>query len=207
MALGNNPDPNDPANNPGPPPNPPDPANPNNNEEVNVKRDKTILIVMVIGFSIIVLLLYFLISRPTVTAGQGDLKPVVQTQEQMVNTLKDISQGLTNLPEKFPKPMTCEDIKKCTTPTPPQPQPTGHTHYRRPGPGPVVVTQPSDRTNNVEVTVTVDCGNGGCGQSAPPEHHEHTNPPEPGHQGHEGPVASEADNDVIVVPQTIRIDH
>ena len=211
MASGNEQDPN---NIQGPPPNPPDPANPDN-QEVTLKTITALLLALVLVLvGILGLLLYSLSNKPASAGGTVDLKPVVQTQEKIVNALTAINENqaalaenLNQLPGKIPAPMDCEAMKKCITPTP---TPNGHTHTRRPTPGPVIVTQPGQpSTNNMEVTVTVECSTGNCGQSAPPEHHEHTqNPvPETTPHGHEGPTASEADNSVTVVPWNIRIDH
>jgi len=210
MAIENAQDPN---NIQGPPPYPPDPANPDN-QEVNLKTIKTLLLALVLVLvGILGLLLYSLSNKPASSGGTVDLNPIVKTQEKIANTLDTINQNqnslaenLTQLPGKIPAPtLDCDALQKCLKPTP-----KGRTHSRRPGPNPVIVTQPGQpSTNNMEVTVTVECSTGNCGQSAPPEHHEHTpNPvPETTPHGHEGPTASEADNSVVVVPQNIRIDH
>lgn len=204
----------DPDNIQGPPPYPPDPANPDN-QEVNLKTIKILLLGLVLVLvGIFGLLLYSLSNKPTSSGGTVDLKPVVQAQEQLandLNTLKEnqkiLADNLSQIPGKIPAPMDCEAMKKCITPTP---TPSGRTHSRRPGPYPVIVTQSGQPSpTNVEVTVTVECSTGNCGQSAPSEHHEHTpNPvPDTTPHGHEGPTASEADNSVTVVPWNIRIDH
>jgi hypothetical protein len=185
-------DPHDPRNiNPGPPPNPPDPANPDN-QEVTVKSNKTLLTVVVLGFlAILAVQLYSLNSKPSSAGGTVDLKPIVQTQQEITNALDTINKnqlllanGLDQLPGKIPTPtLNCEALKECLKPTP-----SGHTHnHRTPPPQPIVI-QGSNPPPSLQVTVTTECF-GNCGGNP-----GHPNPPPPPPPPQTGPENSRGES-------------
>ncbi|OGY42547.1 MAG: hypothetical protein A2Y82_04270 [Candidatus Buchananbacteria bacterium RBG_13_36_9] len=202
MAIG---DPDHPNNNPPAQPDPPDPANPvgpNNQQEVEVKDNKTLMAIIAIALvAIFGLQLYSLKSNKTTTAEPANLAPIVQTQQEISNTLKNINENqrtmtvtLEALPEKIPTPvLDCEALKECL-----KPKPRGNTRRRTP-PGPIITYRPPSQ--NVEVTVTTEC-HGNCGGNP-----ERPNPPStPSREPEAGPQNVRRESNVTSPTINIRVD-